>query len=205
MSRNKLVKSTRTFDEHLDNMLQVRDLKTVGTSDRDICKQLNIGQTTLQNYKKALIKEDAASLSPEAQNAKRCELDNQIQTVVQKLVTVENRIEHEHDEYVQHINNLVKKEDLDEQVKVKLRRYAKYPLSDLLEIKKLILQAVDLRTKVWGLERENRTSDGIQTNRKIVFQLNTKVEAETDKLNSIADTIIAGTNGLQKMSEETRN
>ena len=192
MLNSKLVKSTRTLDEHFDNALSVREMKSSGTSDREICRQLAISNTTLQKYKDLVTKTDLETLSPEYQNEKRCELDDQIQTVIGKLSSVERRIETEHTEQSTEINKILQQVDIDDQVKIKLMRYARYPLSDLLELKKLVLQAVDLRMKVWGLDKEGKDSGSIQSNKKIVFNVTNRVTGETDKLNKIADTIISG-------------
>ena len=132
MSGSKLVKSNRTFEEHLDKALEVRNMKSEGVSDREVCRQLSISHNTLKRYKETLAKSDRESLTPEHQNEKRCELDDQIQTVINKLSTVEHRVERDHEEYVQLVNTVMNTEGIEDQVKVKLKRYTRFPVGDIL-------------------------------------------------------------------------
>jgi hypothetical protein len=197
---NKLVRSNHPWEEHADNVLAIREMKNEGTSDREICKKLAISHSTLQRYKEYLSASELETLSDDIQNEKRYQLDDQIQSVIKKLTTVENKIEDDHIEYVAMVNKLLEKEDLDDQIKVKLKRYTRFPVGDILELKKLVLQAIDLRTKVWGLDKEQRGADSIQTHRKVTFQINHGVSTGADKLNNIADSIVQNSYGLQKVS-----
>lgn len=187
---SKLVKSTKSWEEHTEALMIVRDLKSSGASDQDICKNLNISHSTLQKYKSFLSQKDIESLTSEYQNEKRCELDDQIQTVIKKLGCVERKVEEENEELVREVNVILQNSELEDQVKIKLRKFCKFPVGDFIELKKLTLQAMELRFKVWGLDKENQGSMSMETNKKVVFQINQKITTDTDKLNSIADTII---------------
>jgi len=198
---SKLVRSTRSLDEHVDNLLKVRELRNAGKSNRSICKELNISYIVLKNYETILVKKELEGLSDEFQNEKRLLLDDQVLSVIGKLNEAGKAVEQEHDNLVEQINTLLADDKIDVLVKAKLRRFVRYPVNDIAHIQKLILNAVELRSKIWGLDKEHKETASITNNRKIVFQLNEKVETDANKLNSIADSIIENTHGMRMQKE----
>lgn len=197
----KLVRSSRSLDEHVDNLLKVRELKNAGMSDRSICKELGISYTVLKSYDGILVGKELEALSEDFQTEKRIILDDQVVSVIGKLNEAGKTVEKEHETLVEQINTLLENENIDVLVKAKLRRFVRYPVSDIVHIQKLVLNAVELRSKIWGLDKEQKDTATITNNRKVVFQLNQNVKADTDKLNSIADSIIENTHGMRVSKE----
>jgi hypothetical protein len=197
----KLVRSTRSLDEHVDNLLRIRELKNAGASDRSICRELNISYQVLKNYDGILLRKELAALSEDYQNEKRLLLDDQVLSIIGKLNEAGAAVEKEHETLVEQINTLLEDDKIDVLVKAKLRRFVRYPVNDIVQIQKLVLTAVELRSKIWGLDKEQKEMASITNNRKIVFQLNQKVETDTNKLNSIADSIIENTHGMRMQKE----
>lgn len=195
-----LQRYTRGPDEVLDLALAVRDMKSKGASDRAIMRELKIGYSTLREYKDTLARKDVESLTKEGQDAKRCELDEQVQSVVYKLSDVADKIETNHEKHKEEINDALNDENVPDNVKIKLRRYLRYPVEDMVEVQKALLSAVELRTRIWGLDKEINDGVSVQTNRKIVFNVSHDVETTTENMNSIADQIVGKKNGLPKVS-----
>jgi len=191
-----LRKYSRSHDEAIDMALKIRELQSTGKSDRAICKQLRIGHETLQGYKKTLIEKDLELLTPEGQDAKRCELDEQVQSVVYKLSEVAGKIESNHEIHKEEITLTLSDEKISDSVKVKLRRFLRYPVEDMIEVQKALLNAVELRTKIWGLDKELKDGISVQSNRKIVFNVSKDIDTTAEKLSSIADKIVGKTNGM---------
>lgn len=197
----KIVRSTRSLDEHVDNLLKIRELKNAGASNRSICKELNISYAILKNYEAILVEKELEGLSEEFQNEKRLLLDDQVLSIIGKLNQAGKAVEDEHHKLVDQIDTLLQDDKIDVLVKAKLRRFVRYPVSDITQIQKLILNAVELRSKIWGLDKEQKETTSITNNKKLVFQLNQKVEADTNKLDSIADSIIENTHGMRMQKE----
>lgn len=198
----KLVRSTRSLDEHVDNLLKVRELKNKGVSDRKVCKELSISYSVLRNYKEILLKKEVEELSEDYQNEKRILLDDQVLSVIGKLSEAGQAVETEHGELTEQINTLLENDKIDVLVKAKLRRFVRYPVADIAQIQRLILNAVDLRAKIWGLDREAKEVPVVNNNKKVIFQLNQKVEADISKINSIADQVIASAHDGMQVQEE---
>ena len=196
---SKIVKSTRTVEEHVDNVLAVREAMDSGISERQMCRDLGISYATLKKYKEILVKNDLEQLSDEYQFEKRCELDSQVQSVVNKLYNLVLTLEKKYEEDVSEINKLSadKEQKIDEKVVLQLRRLTKYPVGEIASVQKLILDAVDLRTRIWGLDKDNKAGTQIQNNKKIVLNINQKVSSDVDKLNSIADSIVGNNDGMR--------
>lgn len=197
----KLVRSTRSLDEHVDNLLKVRELQNAGVSDRQICRELNISYAILKSYDGILVGKELEALSEDYQNEKRLVLDDQVLSVIGKLSEAGKAVEVEHGTLVDQINTLLEDDKIDVLIKAKLRRFVRYPVSDVVQIQKLILNAVELRSKIWGLDKEQKETASITNNRKVVFQLNQKVEADSKKLDTIADSIIENTHGMRVQKE----
>jgi len=191
-----LQRFARSPEESIDMALAIRDLKSTGKSDRAICKELHIGYETLKNYQQILRTKDIESITQEGQDTKRCELDEQVQSVVYKLSDVADRIETNHETHKLEITDTLNDENVPDNVKIKLRRFLRYPVEDMIEVQKALLSAVELRTKIWGLDKDSKDSMAVQTNRKIVFNVNNNIETSTEKLNSIADTIVGKKHGV---------
>jgi len=185
-----LQRYSRSHDEAIDMALAIRDLKNSGKSERAICKELKISHTTLQKYKQTLIEKDLESLSPEGHDIKRCELDEQVQSVVYKLSDVANKIELNHEAHKLEISNTLNDTNVPDTVKIKLRRYLRYPVEDMIEVQKALLSAVELRTKIWGLDKEPKDGVSVQTNKRIVFNVNNDVETTAENINHLADAIV---------------
>lgn len=197
---NKLIRSTRTLNEHVDNLLIVREAKDIGKSDRQICRDLGISFSTLKKYKELLASTDLETLTPEYQNEKRCELDSQVQSVVNKLYnvtqTIEDNYKKQKEEIEEHLET--KGENLEYKEKMQLKRQIQYPNERIVSIQRLLLNAIELRSRIWGLDKENQGGIQIQSNKKIVFESTQHVKTNTDKINEIADSIVGNkTDGLQ--------
>jgi hypothetical protein len=190
MSNQKLVKSTRNIEEHIDNILTVQEAKAKGKTDRVICKELKISHTTLQKYKDIIVKQNLTRLTPDYQNEKRCELDEQLQTIIRKLFSVVETIDTNFDDTRRDIEDILNNPDIDVETRIRMRKYARYPVEDLVEIKKIMVNAVELRSKVWGLENSASTKTQINHNRKMVFQISSQ-ETDASKLDKIAESVIA--------------
>lgn len=195
---SKIVKSTRSLEEHIDNVLQIRELKNKGESDRSICKSLEISHTTLQRYKGILAETDLKSITAEGQNAKRCELDDQVQSVVCKLSEVVNKIEVNHENQKNEIQRILSDPEVENNLKIKLRQINRYPVEEMLEVQKAILNAVDLRVKIWGLDKEIKDSLSIQDNKKLILNVHSdgNIHQASNKLHKIADAIVGKTDGM---------
>jgi len=194
-----LQRYSRSADEVLDLALAVRDLKNKGKSDRAICKELKIGYGTLKEYNAALLEKDIESLSKEGQDAKRCELDDQVQSVVYKLADVAEKIESNHEEHKLEIATSLNDTNIPDAVKIKLRRYLRYPVEDMVEVQKALLSAIELRTRIWGLDKEVQDGVSVQTNKKIVFNVISDIDTTSEKLDNIADAIVGKKNGMPRM------
>jgi len=192
MSTSKLVKSTRNIEEHIDNLVAVQEAKAKGKADSVICKELQISHTTLQKYKAILVEQSLKTLTPEYQDAKRCELDEQIQTIIRKIFSVVNTVDDQYDIIRREVEDALNDPELEPENRLRLRRAARYPVEDIVELKKILISAVELRSKVWGLDKENNQKVQINNNRKLIFQVNHQLEDKTGKLDQLANSIISG-------------
>jgi hypothetical protein len=185
----------------IDTALAIRDLKNKGKSDRFICKELHMHHNTLQGYKQILVTKDLESLTQEGQDVKRCELDEQVQSIVGKLAEVVEKIENDHEEHKKEITNTLNDSEVPETIKIKLRRYLRYPVEDMIEVQKALLNAVELRSRIWGLDKEIKDNNPSQGSKKIVFNINgiSNVEAASTRLNNIADAIVGKKNGMPRL------
>jgi hypothetical protein len=199
----KLVKSTRDYDEHLENLLTIQEMKSKGLNDREVCKVLHIGASTLQEYKKTLIELDVNSLSPEGIVTKKSELDDQIQVVISKLHDIAEQVDTTYKVKHKEILDTLLDAEIDLNTKISLKRSLRYPVEDIIQVQKTLLEAILVRSRIWGVEKD---SDGAQINqhKKVIFNFSDtkKVEVDKSRLNNVADTILEKIHNGMQLSEE---
>jgi len=179
-----LSKLFESLEEHIDILLSIRELKSKGCSDREICSTLGIGATRLARYKDLLRAYESRGLASneqggislaEFQNYKRLELDDQIQSTIRQLNTLLSRIDEEHQFNKAELTNLLgsigKTDDRTEpafvQDAARKLRMARYPVEDVVNVEKTILSAVSLRAKIWGLNQETGMREVAGSNSKL--------------------------------------
>jgi len=192
MSSNKLAAS-KDFEHHIRNLLEFQEMKSQGFSDRKVCKKLGVGFSTLQRYKGMLAELQLDQLSEEYLKEKKLEMDDQVQGIVGKLYEVISLLESNHHRVKGQLDKVIQGLDSDDpkqQEKIfKLTRFTNYPVKDVSEIMKLLLEAVNLRSKVW---LSDQVPDMASTRpKKVIINIDNKpIKKDMHKLNAIADQIV---------------
>ena len=193
MEPRKLVRSTRDYKEHLQNIMAYQELKSTGMSDKKIANQLQIGISTLQQYKKTLAEINLESLSSEYIVEKKLEVDNQIEAILGKLYLVIKTIEEQHEDIANDIKAAVQDIEEDDpkytEKVIRLKRLANYPSKDVAEIAKLALEAIKLRTVLWN-DVDHGGDTSVMKPKKVVVNVSAPTQ-DIDRLNSIADAMIS--------------
>lgn len=187
------------LERHLENIVRFREMKAQGLSDRKIISKLGIGFAQLYEYKQAIADLEIDVLSPDFVQAKKLELDEQVQATIGKLYEIVGHIE----EYYYAGKQIAEKaiKDLDSEdskyvdTLLKLRRSLSYPAKEVTDVTKILLEAIKVRAHVWDMDNGN--GDGVPGRpQKITVRVSDipKLKKDVGKLNNIADAI-TGQNG----------
>jgi hypothetical protein len=201
---SKFLKTTRTPEEHLDNLLTIRDAKAHGKSDKEIVKDLSISFTTLQQYKEYLATLDKKQLDTLDIKTMRFELDAQVQGVIRRLYEVTDKLDALYNQQTDETKLLLTDPSINYLEKYKLTKSLRYPVGDLSTIQRLLLSAIELRVRIWGLANEVPMYNQEKTTKKFVFKVTRDLTEGTDKIEQIADMMVesnGGLNGMQLQEE----
>lgn len=193
MEKRKIVRSTRTYDEHLANIMEYQSLKADGTPDKEIAKRLSVGFSTLQKYKETLASINIESLSSEYLLEKKQEVDTQVEAIVYKVNGMMDAVVKEYLETSNLVSEAiasVPNDDLDYYDRIiRFKKMNKYPSKELAEIMRIGLEATRIRSFLWAASPESKDEEKETTAKSVVINVGA-TKQDIDKLNRIADSVI---------------